>query len=190
MLLVLAAPITFTLQQARATMATSGPANLYAAASDWLTQNSPPGSLVFQTDWDDFPHLFFYNTHNVYTAGLDPTYSELYDPKLYAEWVKITRGEVKRPGPAIRADFGAAYVLTDLVHTAFIRVASADPGCRKSTATSRPWSTACCHRPIHRGVHCPVQCRYSRAVLHDLMPTIRPDGIIQDGPQLFRAGRD
>ncbi len=127
MLLVLAAPITFSLQQARATIATSGPANLYAAASNWLTQNSPAGSLVFQTDWDDFPHLFFYNTHNVYTAGLDPTYSELYDPKLYAEWVKITRGEVKQPGQDIRADFGAAFVLTDLAHSSFIRAADSDP---------------------------------------------------------------
>jgi hypothetical protein len=125
--LALAAPITFTLQQARATMATSGPANLYAAASNWLTQNSPAGSLVFQTDWDDFPHLFFYNTHNVYTAGLDPTYSELYDPRLYAEWVKITRGEVQQPGQAIRADFGAAFVLTDRAHSSFIRAAGSDP---------------------------------------------------------------
>ncbi len=127
MLIVLAAPVTFTIQQARATMATSGPANLYEAASAWLTQNSQPGSLVFQTDWDDFPHLFFYNTHNVYTAGLDPTYSELYDPKLYAEWVKITQGNIKKPGHAIRADFGADYVLTDLAHGSFIRAANADP---------------------------------------------------------------
>jgi hypothetical protein len=127
MLVLLAAPITFTIQEARATIATSGPANLYAAASDYLKQNSQPGSLVFQTDWDDFPHLFFYNTHNVYTAGLDPTYSELYNPKLYAEWVRITRGEVKKPGHAIRADFGATFVLTDLAHSSFIHAASADP---------------------------------------------------------------
>jgi hypothetical protein len=127
MLLVLAAPVAVTIQQARATMDTSGPANLYAGASNWLIQNSPAGSLVFQTDWDDFPHLFFYNTHNIYTAGLDPTYSEMYDPKLYAEWVKITQGGVKKPASAIRADFGAAYVLTALAHSSFIRAANSDP---------------------------------------------------------------
>lgn len=127
MLVILAAPITFTIQQGRATMATSAPANLYATASDWLKQNSQPGSLIFQTDWDDFPHLFFYNTQNVYTAGLDATYSELYDPKLFAEWVKITRGEIKRPGQAIRDDFGAAFVLTDFDRGSFIHAAGADP---------------------------------------------------------------
>ena len=37
-------------------------------------ENSEPGSLVFQTDWDDFTRLFFYNTTNVYTIGLDVTY--------------------------------------------------------------------------------------------------------------------
>ncbi len=127
MLFLLAAPIALTLQQARGAMQTSAPPDLYEAASNWLKQNSTPGSLVFQTNWDNFPHLFFYNTQNLYTAGLDPTYSELYDPKLYAEWVRITRGEVRKPGQAIKADFGAEFILTDLSHTSFIRQAKADP---------------------------------------------------------------
>jgi hypothetical protein len=127
MLAVLAAPLALTVQQARAAMETSDPPNLYQAASNWVKQNSTPGSMIFQTDWDVFPHLFFYNTQNLYTAGLDPTYSEIYDPKLYAEWVKITRGGMPHPGHAIRADFGAEFVLTDLGHTSFIHAASGDP---------------------------------------------------------------
>lgn len=39
--------------------------------------------MVFQTNWDDFPRLFFYNSASVYTAGLDPTYLQLYDAELY-----------------------------------------------------------------------------------------------------------
>ena len=131
MAVALAAPLAITLTQARATMAASKPGATYADASHWLREHTQPGSLVFQTDWDDFPRLFFYNTSNIYTIGLDPTYMERYDPRLYAEWVKITRGEVEQPGAVIRSRFGAAYVLSDLKHTAFLRRAKGDPHLRE-----------------------------------------------------------
>jgi hypothetical protein len=112
-------------------MAGSRPATLYQGASNWLAANTPPGSLVFQTDWDDFPRLFFYNPNNLYTAGLDPTYLSLYDQALYDEWVAITQGDRTPPGPAIRADFGAEWVMTDLSHRDFIAAADADPTLRE-----------------------------------------------------------
>lgn len=124
---VLALPLVVTLRQARATMQAARPADLYADASNWLLQNSSPGSLVFQTDWDDFTRLFFYNTQNLYTIGLDPTYLELYDAELYAEWVRLTRGEVEQPGAVIRERFGGEYVFTDLSHKAFLKAAANDP---------------------------------------------------------------
>ncbi len=127
----LAAPLAMTLVRARETMASSRPAETYAAASHWLRDHSAPGSMVFQTDWDDFPRLFFYNSSNTYTIGLDPTYMELYDAELYAEWVKITRGEVERPGAQIRARFSADYVLSDLKHPGFLREAGSDPRLRE-----------------------------------------------------------
>jgi hypothetical protein len=109
----------------------SKPYRLYAGASAWLEQNTPAGALVFQTDWDDFPRLFFYNTHNTYLAGLDPTYMQLYDAKLYDLWVNITRGNVKQPSQVILDSFGARYVHTDLKHSNFIDVASDDPGLKE-----------------------------------------------------------
>jgi hypothetical protein len=123
----LAAPLGLTVTRARGVMAGSRPAETYAAASHWLRERAAPGSMIFQTDWDDFPRLFFYNSANAYTIGLDPTYMELYDPQLYAEWVAITRGEVERPGAQIRSRFGADYVLSDLKHPGFIREAKDDP---------------------------------------------------------------
>jgi hypothetical protein len=94
----------------------------------WLNENTPPGSRVFQTDWDDFPRLFFYNTHNTYLAGLDPTYLQLYDPALYDTWVEITQGDVENPSQLIATTFEADYVHTDLKHTDFLRAARKDPG--------------------------------------------------------------
>lgn len=106
----------------------SKPYNLYAGASHWLAENTPAGSRVFQTDWDDFPRLFYYNTHNTYLIGLDPTYMQLYDPELYDLWVLITQGKVDNPSSIIATQFGAQYVHTDLKHGNFIRMAERDPG--------------------------------------------------------------
>lgn len=117
----------FNLQATRASMQSAKPYQQYAAASAWLQANTPAGSRVFQTDWDDFPRLFFYNTHNTYTAGLDPTYMQLYDANLYELWVNITRGRVEAPAKTIVENFGARYIITDLDHKDFLRQAKADP---------------------------------------------------------------
>jgi hypothetical protein len=107
------------------------PAETYAAASYWIAQHAAPGALIFQTDWDDFPRLFFYNPANAYTIGLDPTYLQLYDAALYDEWVQITQGKVERPGASIRSRFGGDYVITDLRHAAFLRQAQDDPALKE-----------------------------------------------------------
>ena len=120
--------IGITLGGARSSIRGSKPFTLYAEASRWLAENTPAGSRVFQSDWDDFPRLFFYNTHNSYLIGLDPTYMQLYDADLYDLWVKITRGDVEFPSEYIYPRFGARYVLTDLKHGDFIRRADKDPG--------------------------------------------------------------
>lgn len=125
LLFLVAAPFTFL--SAHKTIATTSPLPTFEGASAWLQRNTPPRARVFQTDWDDFPRLFFYNTHNTYTHGLDPTYSELYDRELYDLWVKITRGEIKNPSTLIRERFGARYVISDLDHKDFINVARRDP---------------------------------------------------------------
>ena len=120
-----------TNQAAQASIQTSKPYGLYSGASAWLSANSPAGARVFQTDWDDFPRLFFYNTHNTYLIGLDPTYMQLYNASLYEAWVQITDGEVSAPSRQISGVFGASYVLSDLKHKAFLREAKNDPGLRE-----------------------------------------------------------
>lgn len=109
----------------------SKPYHLYAGASAWLEQNTPAGERIFQTDWDDFPRLFFYNTHNTYLVGLDPTYMQLYDADLYDDWVAITRGNVDQPSRTILMRFSARYIHTDLLHTRFLEKAAEDPGMRE-----------------------------------------------------------
>jgi hypothetical protein len=115
-----------TVQEAQASMKKSKPADRYAQASSWLHQNTPEGARVFQTDWDDFPRLFFYNTWNSYLIGLDPTYLQLKDKELYELWVDITKGKVEGSARLIYERFAAEYVFTDLAHDDFIDKADGD----------------------------------------------------------------
>ncbi|HEY5729808.1 MAG TPA: hypothetical protein VIS72_07130, partial [Anaerolineales bacterium] len=123
--------IARSVPRAREAVDGSKPYDLYAGASHWLADNTPAGSRVFQTDWDDFPRLFYYNTHNTYLIGLDPTYMQLYDPDMYDLWVLITRGDVDKPSNFIAGKFGSKYVHTDLKHGGFLRVADNDLGLRE-----------------------------------------------------------
>ena len=123
--------VFFSIRETRSSLEGAKPYNLYAGASAWLEQNTPAGTRLFQTDWDDFPRLFYYNTHNTYLVGLDPTYMQLYDPEMYDLWVQITAGDVENPSWVIYNDFAATYIHTDLRHGNFIRAAEADPALRE-----------------------------------------------------------
>ena len=123
--------IALSVAPARAAIDRSKPYGLYANASAWLEKNTSVGSRVFQTDWDDFPRLFYYNTHNTYLVGLDPTYLQLYDADLYDLWVDITQGDVENPSEIIATTFGSHYIHTDLNHGEFLRLAAEDPGLKE-----------------------------------------------------------
>jgi hypothetical protein len=131
LLLALVAGATASLPRAQASVQNARDYQTYANASAWLAANTPAGARIFQTDWDDFPRLFYYNTHNTYLIGLDPTYMQIYNPELYALWVKITRGQVERPADVLAERFGTHYVLSDLSHDDFLRQAEDDPGLKE-----------------------------------------------------------
>ena len=120
-----------SISPARAAIDGAKPYGLYANASTWLEKNTPAKARVFQTDWDDFPRLFYYNTRNTYLIGLDPTYLQLYDAGLYDLWVDITQGNVENPSQIVANTFDSQYIHTDLNHGDFLRVASEDPGLKE-----------------------------------------------------------
>jgi hypothetical protein len=128
LILLLIYPLYHSVSDGRKLMERSKPANQYADAALWLGQQTSPGTMVFQTDWDDFTRLFFYNSDLQYTAGLDPTFMERHDAELFDEWVAITRGKVENPSNNIRQRFGAEYVFSDLKHDNFLDQAAQDPG--------------------------------------------------------------
>ena len=62
----------------------------YKDAAEWLNKNTPQGSIVFNANWGDFPQLFFYNHHNYYIIGMDPTFMYAADPQKYWLWRHIS----------------------------------------------------------------------------------------------------
>lgn len=127
LLAVLAVPVATSVYLARSSVAASKPADYYADAALWLARNEPEGSFVFQTDWDDFPRLLFYNPNMIYTVGLDPTYMEIHNAGLFNQWVDLTQGNVDETGRVIWDQFGAQYIFSDLNHDDFLRRAAGDP---------------------------------------------------------------
>jgi hypothetical protein len=95
-------------------------ADRYRRAMEWATaldetgaDNIPPGEIIFNCTWDDFPKLFFHNTKHRYVYGLDPNYLYSADPELYKLLKDITEGRVDDPAPLIRDRFGSNYIFAD-----------------------------------------------------------------------------
>ncbi|MBI4239444.1 hypothetical protein HY620_00450 [Candidatus Uhrbacteria bacterium] len=93
----------------------------------WLKKETPKGSTVFFDSWGYWPMLFYYNQHNTYIMGMDPTFLYVYDPRMYWLWHHVVfSGEacdtaqlctdksherVQSIAPTIRNVFNASYVL-------------------------------------------------------------------------------
>jgi hypothetical protein len=119
------------IEEAGKEIATEQDPAAFEGAGRWLAEHTPPGSIVFNTDWDEFPMLFYYDPSNSYIVGLDPTYLYDRDHDMWKEYAEITLGNVEDPGPAIRERFGADYVVTDNAHSDFMETVDQSGGFEK-----------------------------------------------------------
>ncbi|HYE14233.1 MAG TPA: hypothetical protein VD968_07330 [Pyrinomonadaceae bacterium] len=127
-LILLAAPAVWYARVTSQDIAGMGGPDRYRGGMEWISKNVPAGEPVFNSDWDDFPKLFFYDPQRPFIAGLDPTYLLDRDPELMRHYERIGRGEEENPGPIIREKFCvgegearrcARYVITDHEHEPF-----------------------------------------------------------------------
>ena len=121
---VVGAAMILTVAEARRDMKSEADPYDYKGASEWIAANVPAGAMIFNTDWDDFPMLYYYNPNNSYIVGLDPTYLYNRDPELWKLYARITLGEEEDPAELIRERFGAEYVFTDNQHPDFMENAT------------------------------------------------------------------
>jgi hypothetical protein len=117
--LVLSVFLFFNLRSTMKEIGLSEPHDHYRGGAEWLRANVPAGQVIFNTDWDDFPRLFYYDPTHHYVSGLDPSYLYDKDPGLSRLYDRITLGQEEDPGPLIRDRFGARYVFSDNEHHDF-----------------------------------------------------------------------
>jgi hypothetical protein len=121
--LMLSTALFLNLQATVTEIGTSEPHSYYEKGAGWLRTHVPPGQIVFNTDWDDFPRLFYFDSSHYYVSGLDPSYLFDKNPELSRLYERITLGKEDDPGPLIRDRFGARYVFTDNTHHDFFAAA-------------------------------------------------------------------
>jgi MFS family permease len=66
----------------------------YKPAAEWLLANSNERDIIFNTVWDQFPQLFYWNNKNYYIVGMDPTFMYLHDKDKYWLWRQVSDDEV------------------------------------------------------------------------------------------------
>lgn len=110
---LLCVPLLIGLRETGNTISGEQHPHAYRGGAEWLRANAPAGEIVFNTDWDDFPKLFFYDSEHRYASGLDPTYLLEENPQLSKLYESITLGREANPAELIRDRFGARYVFTD-----------------------------------------------------------------------------
>ena len=115
LLLILLSPIFYQdLKEVKTAYQNGFAFDQFLPAARWLAENSLVGDIVFHSDWDEFPLLFFHNDLNYYLVGLDPTFMYNNKPNLYRDWSKVTTGEeTENLYPIIKNIFGARYVFVD-----------------------------------------------------------------------------
>lgn len=67
----------------------------------WLTEHTQARSIIMQSDWDEFPNLFYYADKNYYIVGLDPTFMYQYNKVLYQRWAAVSSGQRREDAAAI-----------------------------------------------------------------------------------------
>lgn len=83
----------------------------YKEAMNVIKYSTAPGDIIFHSDWDDWPMLFYHNDYNRYVVGLDTTFMYKYNKDLYKKWRDITWGDYQGDAyPIIKGDFRAAII--------------------------------------------------------------------------------
>lgn len=114
----------------REAIASTGVASLKPAAI-WLRDHSQPGDIVFTSNWDEFPELFFYNARNHYLVALDPTFMRAHDRRIFEIWTALRIGERKDLYNQLRGTFNARYLLVGEKFAALSELARSDPRLRQ-----------------------------------------------------------
>lgn len=116
------------------------PLEKYAGVGAYLLAHSQPGEIVMQTDWSDFPMLFYQDDRNYYIVGLDPTFMYNYSPKLYNLFADITMAKIRNDiAKLVKDNFQASYFEVNKDRGQLHQLLQADPGFVKVYEDKEVW---------------------------------------------------
>jgi hypothetical protein len=115
----------FNVVAARKAVRKAPPAGRLRGVAEYLRAHTP-STVVFNTQWEQYPFLYFWNSDNTYVAGIDPSMMYYQDPRRYWLWRHIANDELEtcdrsqcsegnsRSIPlTIQKEFGAQFVVIE-----------------------------------------------------------------------------
>ena len=106
-------------------MAKTPQADRFRGASEYLLANGH-GAVVFNTQWEQYPFLYFWNSRNTYIVGIEPSLMLHQDARRYWLWRHIANDEPSTCGQprcgasesrsidsTVTAEFGAGFVILE-----------------------------------------------------------------------------
>jgi len=89
------------------------PLNHLQGATQWIKNNVPSREIIFHSNWDIFPELFYFDDSHYYINGLDQTFMYEYDQELYNYWRDLFIGKTNPNEMAkiIKEKFKASHVI-------------------------------------------------------------------------------
>jgi hypothetical protein len=108
----------------------------FEPAAQWLRANVPPGTLIYNFHWSEWPELVFHAPDYTYIFGLTPSFLAEHDPEKWRHFWAIRRGEYGNASDAIRNEFGAEWVLLGLPDPASVQMLDEDAGLERAVRTA------------------------------------------------------
>jgi len=105
----------------------SDSAEKFKEVSLWLKENSKEGDIVFNSYWDNFPNLFFWNHKNYYRGGMDPIFQYSFNQNLFWKayfiaytgqpftcgYIRCTEDMTEDIYDVLKNNFKASYVIVE-----------------------------------------------------------------------------
>ncbi len=130
--------LLFSVRSVVATFVQKGSQESTKEIAYWLSEHTPPQSIVFNDRWDLFPGLLYYNQNNRYISGLDPTFLYVKDSDQYWLYNALSSGVIQKDSASlIRKNFHADTIVVTKENSALRAVLKKDPGVTKNFENSK-----------------------------------------------------
>jgi hypothetical protein len=100
----------------------------YEKSAAWLNANLAEKETIFNSNFDDFPPLFYRLSGRQFVSGLDPVFLYLHDSDKYQLWVSIVKGEIVPQPEKIKKVFNSQILFSKNSNTRLIEILTVHPG--------------------------------------------------------------